>query len=151
MKTLIFLYPLTQHQLETDELKIGLQQVTVSECYGMGRIYTAQDLVDKDLDKFIPTEIEKQNPRWKIAEGRCATEVLKLKGIKKVLINPHVIEQESDVSDFDKDNTWGFFDALHERGYENFCCRFNNAAFYPMDDELSLFYIKEIVEAAIEE
>ena len=58
MKTLIFLYPLTQHQLETDELKIGLQQVTVSECYGMGRIYTAQDLVDKDLDKFIPTEIE---------------------------------------------------------------------------------------------
>lgn len=107
MKTLIFLYPLTQHQLETDELKIGLQQVTVSECYGMGRIYTAQDLVDKDLDKFIPTEIEKQNPRWIIAEGRCATEVLKLKGIKKVLINPHVIEQESDVSDFDKDNTWG--------------------------------------------
>lgn len=115
MSTLIFLYPLTQHQLETDELKIGLQQVTVSECYGMGRIYTAQDLVDKDLDKFIPTEIEKQNPRWIIAEGRCATEVLKLKGIKKVLINPHVIEQESDVSDFDKDNTWGFFDALHER------------------------------------
>ena len=68
-----------------------------------------------------------------------------------VLINPHVIEQESDVSDFDKDNTWGFFDALHERDYENFCCRFNNAAFYPMDDELSLFYIKEIVEAVIEE
>lgn len=151
MSTLIFLYPLTQIQLETDELKIGLQQVTVAECPDMGRIYSAQDLVNKDIYKFISDEIEKQNPEWVIVEGRCATEVLKLKGIKKILINPHVIEQESDDSDFDKDNTWGFFDALHENDYDNFCCRFNNAAFYPMDDELSLFYIKEIVEAAIEE
>lgn len=151
MSTLIFLYPLTQIQLETDELKIGLQQVTVAECSDMGRIYSAQDLVNKDIYKFISDEIEKQNPEWVIVEGRCATEVLKLKGIKKILINPHVIEQESDDSDFDKDNTWGFFDALRENDYDNFCCRFNNAAFYPMDDELSLFYIKEIVEAAIEE
>ena len=96
--------------------------------------------------KFIPNEVKKHNPEWIIAVGQSATVALGIRNQKKVLLNPKVdYEHLNNVSEFDQENTYGFFDEYHEQDYEKFQSVFSNAAWFPMDDNLNLFTIKGIV------
>ena len=83
----------------------------------------------------------------------CALPISVALGIrrqKKVLLNPKVsYEHLNNVTEFDRENTYGFFDDLHEHDYERFQSVFPHAMWFPQDDNLSLFTIKEIVEEII--
>jgi hypothetical protein len=67
-----------------------------------------------------------------------------------VLLNPKVSTEDlNNVSDFDIQNTYVFFDDRHEQDYERFQSVYENASWLPEDDDLSLFDIKEMVEEII--
>lgn len=151
-QTLIFLKPFSIKNPTLDEQNhfIATEVVTEVECSGLGKMYNNYILHGKNLAVFIPQEVKKHKPQWVIAIGQCATVALNIRNQKKVLLNPRVsFEHLNNVSEFDREYTWGFFDDRHEQDYERFQSVFPYAAWYPMCDDLNLFTIKEIVEDII--
>ncbi|MDE5810215.1 MAG: hypothetical protein K2H59_08065 [Muribaculaceae bacterium] len=147
-KTLVFLKPFSIKNPTLDEQNdFMMTEVFVeSECADLGTFYNNDMLYGKNLEEFIPDEVKKHNPEWIIAVGQSATIALGIQNQKKVLLNPKVdYEHLNNVSEFDCENTYGFFDEYHEQDYERFQSVFQNAAWFPQDDNLNLFTIKEIV------
>jgi cytidylate kinase len=151
-KTVIFLKPLAIKNPTLDEQNDFLTREVLieTECAALGTFFNNEALQGKNLDEFIPGKVAEMNPKWVVAEGKCATIALKLKNQKKVLLNPKVSTEDlNNVSDFDIQNTYGFFDDRHEQDYERFQSVYENASWLPEDDDLSLFDIKEMVEEII--
>lgn len=151
--TLIFLKPFTTRNPTLDEQNafIGREIVNEVECACLGEIYTSEVLYGKDLDEFIHTTVKEKHPEWVVAEGACATVAIGIRHQKKILINPRVsFEDLNNVSEFDRQNTFAFFDDRHEQNYERFQSVFPHSAWFPDDDNLTLFTIKETVQTIIE-
>ena len=152
-KTLIFLKTFTIKNPTLDEQNAFMMRETVNEveCADLGTIYNNDQLYGKDLSEFIMQEVKRLRPEWIVAEGQCATVALTLKNQKKILLNPKVsFDALNDVSEHTRRNTYGFFDDRHEQDYERFISVYPHAAWFPQDDDLSLFTIKEAVQSIIE-
>lgn len=152
-KTLIFLKPFSIKNPTLDEQNAFMMRETVNEveCADLGTIYNSDQLYGKDLSEFIMQEVKRLKPEWIVAEGQCATVTLTLKNQKKILINPKVsFEALNDVPEHTRQNTFGFFDDRHEHDYERFQSVYPHAAWFPQDDDLTLFTIKEAVQSIIE-
>lgn len=151
-KTLVFLQPFRiKNPTPEKQTEFMIREnVNEVECADLGKIYNNQDLFGKEISAFINTEVERYCPEWIIAEGECATAALKLKSQKKILLNPQVrADVLTEVSEFDIQHTFGFFDERHERDYERFQSVFPHAVWFPVDDNLALFTIKETVQEII--
>lgn len=152
-KTLIFLKPFTIKNPTLDEQNAFMMREIVNEveCADIGAIYNNDQLYGKNLSEFIAKEVQRLRPEWIVAEGQCATVALALKKQKKVLLNPKVsFDDLNDVPEHTRKNTFGFFDDQHEQDYERFLTVYPHVAWFPQDDDLSLFTIKEIVKSIIE-
>ncbi len=152
-QTLIFLKPFTLKNPITEQQSAFLlrENVNVVECAELGKIYTNDNLAGKDISEFMHHKVEEHNPKWIIAEGVCATVALKLKHRKKILLNPKVSTDDlNNVPESTRQFTFGFFDDRHEQDYERFEAVYPHAAWFPEDDDLALFTIKETVQEIIE-
>lgn len=150
---LIFLRPFTIKNPTVDEQNafMGREIVNEVECADLGEIYSNEALYDKDLNVFIRNEVKRKHPEWIVAEGASATAAFGIRHQKKILINPNVSYDElNNVSEFDRQKTFAFFDSCHEQDYEYFQSAHLNSALFPDDDNLTLFTIKEMVESIIE-
>lgn len=153
MKTLIFLktFNIKNPTLYEQNDFMMREVVTEVECRDLGKIYNNDALHGKDLVKFIPEAVARERPDWIVAEGQCATVALSLKRQKKVLLNPKVtFDDLNNIPEHTRQNTFGFFDDRHEQDYERFQSVYPHAAWFPQDDDLTLFTIKEAVESIIE-
>ena len=151
--TLIFLKPLTIMNPSLDEQNDFMMREIVNEveCADLGKFYTNEHLHGKDIAEVINQAIAEHRSEWIVAEGGCATVALKLKNQKKVLLNPKVtFEDLNNISEHTRQNTFGFFDDRHEQDYERFQSVYPHAAWFPQDDDLTLFTIKEAVQSIIE-
>lgn len=152
-KTLIFLKPFNIKNPTLDEQNAFMMREIVNEmeCADMGITYNNDQLYGKNLSEFIIHEVKRLRPEWIVAEGECATVALILKNQKKVLLNPKVaLNKLNNVPEHTRQNTFGFFDDLHEQDYERFQSVYPHAAWFPQDDDLTLFTIKEAVQYIIE-
>lgn len=152
-KALIFLRPFTIKNPTRDQQNEFMIQenVTEVECADLGTIYSNKDLYGKDIEEYIRDKIKESRPEWVIAEGKCATALLKMKHQKKILLNPKVSTDDlNNVPEIAIRQTYGFFDERHEQDYERFQSVYKNAAWFPQDDNLMLFTIKEIVQEIID-
>ena len=152
MKNLVFLKPFSIKNPTLDEQNdFMMNEVFIEmECSSLGEMYDSDKLYGKELETFIPKEVIDKHPDWVIAVGKCATVTLGIRRQRKVLLNPKVsYEHLNNVTEFDRENTYGFFDDLHEQDYERFQSVFPHAMWFPQDDNLSLFTIKEVVEEII--
>lgn len=152
MKNLVFLKPFSIKNPTLDEQNnFMMNEVFIEmECASLGEIYDNDKLYGKELETFIPREVSAKHPDWVIAVGKCATVALAIRQQKKVLLNPKVgYDHLNNVSEFDREHTYGFFDDRHEQDYERFQTVFPHAAWFPQDDDLTLFTIKDIVEEII--
>lgn len=152
-KTLIFLQPFTIKNPTADQQTTFLirENVNEVECADLGQIYTNEDFYGEDIQEFITKKVEELRPEWIIAEGECATIALGLKYQKKILINPTVSTDDlNNVPETARQYTCGFFDDRHEQDYERFQAVYPNAAWFPEDDNLTLFTIKETLQEIIE-
>lgn len=152
-KTLIFLRPFTIKNPTLDEQNafMGREIVNEMECADLGEIYSNEVLYGKDLNEFIRDTVKAKHPKWIVAEGKSASVALGIRNQKKVVINPKVSYDDlNNVSEFDRQHTYAFFDDLHEQDYERFQTVYPHAAWFPEDDDLILFTIKETVQSIIE-
>lgn len=152
-KTLIFLRPFTIKNPTLDEQNafMGREIVNEMECVDLGKIYSNEELYGKDLNEFIRDTVKAKHPEWIVAEGKSASVALGIRNQKKVVINPKVSYDDlNNVSEFDRQHTYAFFDNLHEQDYERFQTVYPHAAWFPEDDDLTLFTIKETVQSIIE-
>lgn len=152
MKNLVFLKPFSIKNPTLDEQNTFMIREIINEveCASLGEMYNSDMLYGKELVTFIPQEVTDRHPDWIVAVGKCASVALGIKHQKKVLLNPNVtFEHLNNVPEFDRENTYGFFDDLHQRDYERFQTVFPHAAWFPYDDNLTLFTIKEVVEEII--
>lgn len=152
-KTLIFLKPFNLENPSWDQQNDFMlrENVNMVECADLGKIYNNEDLYGNDITEFISQKLEEQRPEWVVAEGDCATLALKMKRQKKILLNPKVsTDNLNNVMENTRQNTYGFFDQLHEHDYERFLSVYPHSALFPEDNNLSLFTIKEIVQEIIE-
>lgn len=152
-KTLIFLKPFTIKNPTLDEQNSYMMREIVNEveCTDLGKFYTNEHMHGKDIADFISQAIAEHHPEWIVAVGECATAALKLKNQKKVLINPKVaFDDLNSIYEHTRQNTFGFFDDRHEQDYERFQTVYPHAAWFPLDDDLTLFTIKEAVQSIIE-
>lgn len=151
-KTLIFLKPFSIKNPTLDEQNdfITTEIVNEVECAGLGKIYNNEMLHGKDLATFISEQVKENKPQWIVAIGQCATVALSIRNQKKVVLNPKVnLDHLNNVSEFDRENTYGFFDDSHEQDYERFQSVYPHAAWFMQLDNLDLFTIKEMVEEII--
>ena len=151
-QTLIFLKPLSIKNPTLDEQNdfMMTEVVTEVECTNLGKTYNNDMLYGKDIAVFIPEQVKEHNPQWVIAVGQCATVALGIRNQKKILLNPIVnYDHLNNVSEFDREHTFGFFDNSHEQDYERFLTVFPNGAWFPQDNNLNLFTIKETVAEII--
>lgn len=152
MKNLVFLKPFTikNPTVEQQNSFISREIVNEMECSSLGEIFESDSLYCKDLMEFIPQVVCRKRPEWIIAEGECATVSLGLKHQKKILLNPKVsFEHLNDIPEYIREHTFGFFDDRHQQDYERFITVYPHAAYYPDDDNLILFTIKEVIEELI--
>lgn len=151
-KNAIFLKPFTikNPTLEEQNAYMLSQIINEVESGELGEIFSNDDLFGKDITEFISGKVNELQPEWIIAEGKCATAVLKMKLRKKVLINPAVTTEDlNNVSEQERCNTFGFFDRRHEEDYGRFQSVYPHAAWFPQEDNLSLFTIKGIVQEIV--
>lgn len=149
MNNLVFLKPFSIKNPTLDEQNAFMTREIVNEveCASLGKFYNNDTLYGKNLKEFITTEVLENKPEWIIAEGECASITLGIKNHRKILINPKVsFDDLNNVPVFARNNTYGFFDDRHEQDYEIFQSVYPHAAWFPQDDDLTLFTIKEIVE-----
>ncbi len=152
-KTIIFLKPFTIKNPTLDQQNAFMisENVNEVECADLGKMYSNNDLYGKDIFSFIAEKVKEESPNWIIAEGECATVALKLKRQKKILLNPKVTTDDlNNVPEYARQFTFGFFDKIHEQDYERFQTVYPNSAWFPVDNDLTLFKIKEIVKEIIE-
>lgn len=152
-KNLVFLKPFTIKNPTQDEQNTFMMREIVNEveCADLGVIFTNADLYGKDILEFITGKVNDLRPEWIIAEGECATAALKLKSMRKILLNPVVsINDLNNVSERTRQFTFGFFGARHEQDYERFLTVYPHAAWFPEDYDLTLFTIKETVQEIME-
>ncbi|MBD5335754.1 MAG: hypothetical protein HDR95_00365 [Bacteroides sp.] len=145
MKAIIFFKPFSIKNPTLDEQNdfMMTEVVTVVECANLGKIYNNDELHGKDLATFIPEQVKAHNPQWVVAIGQCATVALGIRNQKKVLLNPKVsYDHLNNVSEFDREHTFGFFNNRHEQDYKRFQAVFPHAAWFPQDDCLNLFKSK---------
>lgn len=151
-QALVFLKPFSIKNPTLDEQNDFMMTEIVNEveCANLGKIYNNDMLHGRDLATFIPEQVRENNPQWVVAVGQCATIVLGLRNQKKVLLNSKVsYDHLNNVSEFDREHTFGFFDDRHEQDYERFQTVFPHAGWFPQDNDLTLFTIKEMVEEII--
>lgn len=151
-QALVFLKPFSIKNPTPDEQNDFMMTEIVNEveCANLGKIYNNDMLHGRDLATFIPEQVRENKPQWVVAVGQCATIALNIRNQKKVLLNPKVsYDHLNNVSEFDREQTFGFFDDRHEQDYERFQTVFPHAAWFPQDDDLTLFTIKEMVEEII--
>ena len=151
-QALIFLKPFSIKNPTLDEQNDFMMTEIVNEveCANLGKIYNNDMLHGRDLATFIPEQVRENKPQWVVAVGQCATIALGISNQKKVLLNPKVsYDHLNNVSEFDREHTYGFFDDRHELDYERFQTVFPHAAWFPQYDDLTLFTIKEMVEEII--
>lgn len=151
--TLIFLKPFAIEDPTLNEQNAFMMRETINEveCADLGIIYNNDQLYGKNLSEFIMQEVKRLRPEWIVAEGQCATVALTLKNQKKILINPKVsFDALNDIPEHTRKNTFGFFDVRHEQDYERFQSVYPHAAWFPQDDDLTLFTIKEAIQSIIE-
>lgn len=152
-RTLIFLRPFTIKNPTLDEQNAFMAREIVNEmeCAEVGEVYSNEVLHGKDLAAFIRKTVKEKHPEWIVAEGASATAAFGIRNQKKILINPKVsYEDLNNVSEFDRQKTFAFFDGCHEQDYERFQSAYLNSALFPDDDNLTLFTIKEMVQSVIE-
>lgn len=155
---LIFLKPFTikRPTLDQQNCFLATELIIETECAHLGKLYSNETMQEKDLASFIPDEVRQHKPEWVIADSECATVALALHGQKKILINPRVTDHDLDnVSDFDLENTYAYFDLGHERDYERMQTVYPKAVLMGFFDRgldaISLFDIMEMVEEIISE
>lgn len=157
IKTLIFLRPFTVRNptLEKQTAFLERELVNKTECAELGEIYSTGMLQGEKLHEFIKQKIADNSPEWIIAEGESATAAIAFTGVKKILINPRVTEQTIEkckcvYEDFDYNHTTGFFSESYESDYERFHAISDNVLLKLGYDELTLFFLKELIEEYLE-
>lgn len=151
-QALVFLKPFSIKNPTLDEQNDFMMTEIVDEveCANLGKIYNNDMLHGRDLATFIPEQVRENKPQWVVAVGQCATIALGIRNQKKVLLNPKVsYDHLNNVTEFDREHTFGFFDDRHEQDYERFQTVFSHAAWFSQDNDLTLFTIKEMVEEII--
>lgn len=119
-QALVFLKPFSIKNPTLDEQNDFMMTEIVNEveCANLGKIYNNDMLHGQDLATFIPEQIKENHPQWVVAVGQCATVALGIRNKKKVLLNPKVsYDHLNNVSEFDREHTYGFFDDRHEQDY----------------------------------
>lgn len=116
-----------------------------------GRVYGQRQFFGNDQRKVIQDIIKSDRPKWVIGMFDSATILLKIRLQRKILVNPTITFNDlNNVTEFDRRNTYGFFDADHEADYALFQKVYTNSAWYANTTRLRLSdietEIKEIIE-----
>ena len=122
-QALVFLKPFSIKNPTLDEQNNFMMTEIVNEveCANLGKIYNNDMLHGRDLATFIPEQIRENKPQWVVAVSQCATIALNIRNQKKVLLNPKVsYDHLNNVSEFDREHTYGFFDDRHEQDYATY-------------------------------
>lgn len=117
------------------------------ELRAVGDVVEVNILQESDYAKEIRRIVAEQKPDWVIASGESATACINLYKQKKILVNPIVAFNDlSNVSEYARQHTYGFFGALpeQEKSYELFQTVYPNSAWYFNITELGLVDIKDI-------
>lgn len=117
------------------------------EMRAVGDVVEVNILQESDYAKEIRRIVAEQKPDWVIASGESATACINHYKQKKILVNPIVAFNDlSNVSEYARQHTYGFFGALpeQEKSYELFQTVYPNSAWYFNITELRLVDIKDI-------
>lgn len=117
------------------------------EMRAVGDVVEVNILQESDYAKEIRRIVAEQKPDWVIASGESATACINLYKLNKVLVNPIVTFNDlSNVSEYARQHTYGFFGALpeQEKSYELFQTVYPNSVWYFNITELRLVDIKDI-------
>lgn len=138
--------------LSEEQTKFILNQnIDTMELGEIGDIYNCWDeyrswLKSKNAESVIAMVLKSKSYDWVIGLYDSATILLPYKGYKKILINPTVNEADlKNATDFEKQNTYGFFDSEFEKDYEVFQSVYSHSVWFPFMEGLRLVDIKEIV------
>lgn len=127
-----------------------------AECNDIGDLYGGyweerSWFKDKPIETIIKTVLKSKLYDWLIGSYNSATVLLSYKGYKRILINPTVNENDlKNVSEFDKENTYGFFDNEHEADYELFQSVYTHSLGFMWMDGLQISNVKEIIREILE-
>lgn len=117
-----------------------------------GKSYGQNEFFENDQRKVINDLIKSNRPKWVIALYDSATIVLKRRFQRKILINPTITYNDlNNVSEFDRQFTYGFFDRDFEKDYELFQKAYPNAAWYGGTKNLRLCDIEAIAKGIMED
>lgn len=117
-----------------------------------GKVYGQYEFFEHDQRKVINDIIKSDRPKWIIAVTNSATIVLKKRYQRKILINPTVTYNDlNNVSEFDRQYTFGFFDKNHEMDYELFQKVYPKSAWYGNTYGLRLSQIEGIIAEILKE
>ncbi len=117
-----------------------------------GKVYGQNEFFEHDQRTVINDLIKADRPKWIIALYDSATIVMKRRFQRKILINPTVTYNDlNNVSEFDREYTYGFFDARHEKDYELFQKVYPNTAWYGGTPILRLCDIEAVVAGILED
>lgn len=105
----------------------------------------------KPIETIIKTVLKSKLYDWLIGSYNSATVLLSYKGYKRILINPTVNEYDlKNVSEFDKENTYGFFDNKHEADYELFQLVYTYSLWFMGMEELQFSDVQGIITEILE-
>lgn len=111
-----------------------------------GVVYGNRDFFQKDQRKVMSDIIQSNRPKWVIGLYNSASILLKKRNQRKILINPQIVYNDlNNVSDFDRQYTYGFFDKDFEKDYELFQKVYSNAVWYGGTNGLRLSDIKGVI------
>lgn len=117
-----------------------------------GKVYGQNEFFEHDQKEVINNIIKADRPKWIIAVTNSATIVLKKRYQRKILINPTVTYNDlNNVSELDRQYTYGFFDKNHERDYELFQKVYPKSAWYGSTYGLRLSQIEGIIAEILKE
>lgn len=117
-----------------------------------GKVYGQRQYFGNDQQKVIREIIKADHPQWVIGLYDSATIILKIRFQRKILVNPAITFNDlNNVTEFDRRNTYAFFDADHEADYERFQKVYPNSAWYPNIARLSLSDIEPEVKTILED
>lgn len=114
-----------------------------------GRVYSFKDygLSEKSPKEFKREIIRRDLPKGVIGIDNTASLLITYKRQKKILINPIVtLNYLNWVTPETIRDTYAFFSADHEKDYEMYSRVYSNAAFYPMQETLSIGELTAIIK-----
>lgn len=122
------------------------EMVNETEAEEIGVVFANGYFVGKDKFCAMLDLIIGKHPSWVIGLEKSATELLKMGGQKRILINPAISKDILALNKrYDSDNIYAFFSTDHEEDYNNYCTALDNVAFYPLKKTLFIDDVKDCI------